>query len=172
KAFFDIRIDGEYIGRIVFGLFNWTCPITVRNFAELCDSTNGYGYPGSPFHRTIKNFMIQGRGDIVSGDGYGFKSIYGGEFNDENFILKNYVGMLGMANRGKNSNGCQIYINTVPTPWLDDKHVVFGKVLAGYDVVKQIENYPRDSNDRPLKPIIISYSGTIPVPEPYEVSVP
>ncbi|ESO12422.1 hypothetical protein HELRODRAFT_93262 [Helobdella robusta] len=172
KALFDIRIGDEYVGRIVFGLMNETCPLTVANFAALCDGKlpGGVGYMNSTFHRVIKNFMIQG-GDVVNGNGYGVKSIYnnGSNFNDENFILKNYIGWLGMANAGPNTNGCQIYINTVLTPWLDNKHVVFGKVLSGWDVVKQIENNPIDSNDRPIKPVVISYSATFPVDKPFDV---
>lgn len=175
KAFFDIRIGGEYIGRIVFGLTNSTAPLTVANFAAFCDSKlpGGKGYPGSTFHRTIRNFMIQG-GDVTSGDGRGVLSIYnnGSNFADENFILKNHIGWLGMANAGPDTNGCQIYINTAPTPWLDDKHVLFGKVLSGWDVVKQIEYNPTGPGDRPIKTVEISASGTFVPAAPFSVPIP
>jgi peptidyl-prolyl cis-trans isomerase B (cyclophilin B) len=174
KAFFDIQIGGEYVGRIVFGLFNDTCPLTVANFIAFCDGKGpgGLSYQGATFHRVIKQFMIQG-GDVVYGNGYGVSSIYGGGyFADENMIIDNYIGMLGMANLDTpNTNGCQFYINTVETHWLDNKHTVFGVVLSGMDVVKMIENNPTGPGDKPILTVEISYSGSYAIPAPFTVPV-
>lgn len=175
KVYFDITIGGDPIGRIVFGLMGDIAPLTVRNFKLLSEGyVNEDGvrlwYKGSPFHRVIKDFMIQG-GDIVQGNGLGFKSIYGGHFEDENFVLKNYgPGWLGMANRGPDTNGCQIYVTGVNTPWLNSKHVVFGKVLEGMDVVRQIEYTATDEKDKPIQDVIVSDSGSLPVYRPFSVT--
>jgi len=139
RCFFDITIGGEAAGRITFELRNDVVPKTAKNFFELCTGQHGFGYKNSKFHRIIPGFMCQG-GDFTRGDGRGGKSIYGEKFADENFTLKHLVkGTLSMANAGKNTNGSQFFICTAKTTWLDGKHVVFGTVVDGYDVVDKME---------------------------------
>lgn len=169
EVFFDMSVDGEEIGRIVFGLFGNTVPKTAENFAQLASGENGYGYEGSKIHRVIKDFMIQG-GDFDKKDGSGTKSIYGGYFPDENFTLDHYgPGWLSMANAGPDTNGCQFFITVRETPWLNGKHTVFGKVLKGMDVIKAIEIQQTDESDHPLSDIVISKSGVIEVDTPFDV---
>ncbi|MEU4167140.1 peptidylprolyl isomerase [Streptomyces sp. NPDC026665] len=160
NVFFEVTADGEPLGRIEFKLFDDVVPKTARNFRELATGEHGYGYEGSPFHRVIPDFMLQG-GDFTRQNGTGGKSIYGEKFADENFTLKHTKpGQLSMANAGPNTNGSQFFITTIVTDWLDNKHVVFGEVVEGMDVVKTIEALGSRSGTTSKK-IVISKSGTV-----------
>ncbi|OJJ56139.1 hypothetical protein ASPSYDRAFT_60225 [Aspergillus sydowii CBS 593.65] len=160
NVYFDVTADGAPLGRIVFKLFDDVVPKTAKNFRELATGQHGFGYAGSPFHRVIPNFMLQG-GDFTKGNGTGGKSIYGEKFADENFTLKHTKPfLLSMANAGKNTNGSQFFITTVVTSWLDGAHVVFGEVVEGQDVVKAIEARGSQSGATKGK-IAVSASGTV-----------
>lgn len=160
NVFFDITIDGDAAGRIVFKLYDDVVPKTTQNFRELATGQHGFGYEGSGFHRVIPDFMLQG-GDFTRGDGTGGKSIYGEKFADENFKLKHDKPfLLSMANAGKNTNGSQFFITTILTPWLDNKHVVFGEVVEGQDLVRKIESLGSQSGATRAK-IVIAASGVV-----------
>ena len=154
RVYFDMSIDGKEVGQIIIGLYGNAVPKTVLNFETLVrgDTTHPRGrklaYEGSTFHRVIPDFMLQG-GDFTNADGTGGMSIYGDKFADEKNGLRRFrhtdAGILSMANSGKNTNGSQFFITTKATPWLDEKHVIFGRVIYGMNVVRHIENYGNPS---------------------------
>ncbi|KAB8073239.1 cyclophilin-like domain-containing protein [Aspergillus leporis] len=164
-VFFDIALGGESLGRIKIELFANITPRTAENFRQFCtgESKNPQGrpqgYKNCKFHRVIKDFMIQG-GDFLNGDGTGSCSIHGTpRFPDENFILKHdRPGLLSMANSGPNTNGCQFFITTTATPFLNNKHVVFGQVVEGMNVVHMIGN-TRTTRDKPNQDVTIVQCG-------------
>ncbi|XP_059182528.1 NK-tumor recognition protein isoform X2 [Centropristis striata] len=169
QCYFDVELNREPVGRIVFQLFSDICPKTSKNFLCLCTGERGIGkvtgkklcYKGSTFHRVVKNFMVQG-GDFTEGNGRGGESIYGGYFEDENFILKHdRAFLLSMANRGKDTNGSQFFITTKTAPHLDGVHVVFGLVISGFEVIKKVEGLKTDSASRPYADVRVIDCGQL-----------
>ncbi|KAI0346321.1 hypothetical protein BDW22DRAFT_1323930 [Trametopsis cervina] len=182
RVFFDVVIDDNAVGRVIFELFNDTAPKTCENFRALCTGEKGLSaiserplyYKNSIIHRSIKDFMIQGGGmcscfadllllDFTKRNGSGGESIYGGTFPDEDLTREiNSEGLLCMANKGPNTNGSQFFITLRPCPHLNGKHVVFGKVIRGYqDVIQSITEVPVDERDRPTMPVTIANCGEL-----------
>uniref|UniRef100_A0A3Q3W854 Peptidyl-prolyl cis-trans isomerase n=1 Tax=Mola mola TaxID=94237 RepID=A0A3Q3W854_MOLML len=166
QCYFDVELNREPVGRIVFQLFSDICPKTCKNFLSLCTGKK-LCYKGSTFHRVVKNFMIQG-GDFTEGNGRGGESIYGGYFEDENFTLKHdRAFLLSMANRGKDTNGSQFFIKKCTA--LEHQsclsvcrvHVVFGLVISGFEVVKKIEGLKTDSASRPYADVRVMDCGQL-----------
>ena len=166
-VYFDVVIDSEEVGRITLGLFGDVAPKTVTNFKSICEGFKREGherfstltYAGSPFHRVIPGFMIQA-GDITRGNGTGGMSIYGRTFKDETFKLKHRQGVLSMANAGKDTNASQFFITLTKTDWLDDHHVVFGRVLDGVETVMEVSRFGTRSG-KPSRTIVISQCGVL-----------
>lgn len=167
RTYLDLAIDGEAAGRVELGLYGNQVPRTADNFRALCTGEKGVGaagkqlrLDGSTFHRIIPGFMLQG-GDFTNADGTGGESIYGRTFADENFGIKHEkAGLLSMANSGPDTNGSQFFITVAETPWLDGKHVVFGEVISGMEIVKRVEALG-DSSGKPSKAVTITACGVL-----------
>ncbi|XP_061824552.1 peptidyl-prolyl cis-trans isomerase E isoform X2 [Nerophis lumbriciformis] len=160
QVYMDIKIGNKPAGRLRFLLRADIVPMTAENFRCLCTHEKAFGYKGSSFHRIIPQFMCQG-GDFTNHNGTGGKSIYGRKFDDENFILKHTApGQLSMANSGSNTNGSQFFITNDKTDWLDGKHVVFGELVEGMDVLRAMEAQGA-KDGKPKQKVIISDCGEL-----------
>jgi len=167
RVWMDITIDGGAMGRIVIELFADKVPKTAENFRMLCTGEKGVGrsgtklhYKGCKFHRIIPHFIVQS-GDFIAHDGSQNESVYGNRFEDENFVVKHSEpGIVSMANSGRNSNGGQFFITLVKAPWLDGRHVAFGKVTEGLDIIDKIQAAGTCSG-APRQTIIISDCGEL-----------
>jgi peptidyl-prolyl isomerase G (cyclophilin G) len=169
RCFFDVTISGQRVGRIVIELFSDVTPKTCENFRCLCTGEKGIGkttgkplhYVGTNFHRVVKDFMVQ-CGDFLDGNGKGGESIFGGQFEDDNFDLKHdRPFLLSMANKGPNTNGSQFFITTQPAIHLDGIHTVFGHILQGKEIISEIEQLQVDKKNRPLVDARIFNSGEL-----------
>lgn len=168
KVFLDIEIEGGESGRITIGLFGITAPRTTDNFRALCTGEKGIGKEGKPlhykgaiFHRVVPKFMMQG-GDITDNNGDGGESIYGKYFEDEHFALKHHGPMyVSMSNSGPNTNNSQFFITFKKAPWLDGKHVIFGKVIEGEKIVRLVEKEGNKKDGVPKSKITIVDSGEL-----------
>mmetsp|Transcript_8624 Transcript_8624/g.17918 ORF Transcript_8624/g.17918 Transcript_8624/m.17918 type:complete len:491 (+) Transcript_8624:119-1591(+) len=168
-VYFDIKHGDEDLGKVIMQLYADVTPKTADNFRALCTGEKGEGtlgkplhYKGCSFHRVIKDFMIQG-GDFTNGNGTGGESIYGEKFADENFAIKHTKGgQLSMANAGPGTNGSQFFITSKDTPHLDGKHVVFGHVVEGMDVIRSLENVSVGPSDKPDLDVVIADCGQMP----------
>ena len=165
-VFFDISINNNAPERLFIELFNDVVPKTSENFRQLCcgeqiRNNKPIGYKNTFFHRIVKDFVIQG-GDFVFGNGKGSYSIYGDTFPDENFIVKHdQAGIVSMANTGPNTNGCQFFITLTPCPWLDGKHVAFGRLndINSMNIVRRIEQVKVDDKGKPFTSVEIVQCG-------------
>ena len=162
RCFMEIAAGDEMLGKIIVELRSDVVPKTAENFRALCTGEKGFGYKGSTFHRVIPEFMCQG-GDFTNHNGTGGKSVYGEKFEDENFTLKHTgAGILSMANAGPNTNGSQFFLCLVKTDWLDGRHVVFGSVVEGMDVVKKIATFGSAPTGRTSRKIVVANCGQVP----------
>ncbi|KAI0723686.1 cyclophilin-like domain-containing protein [Fomitopsis betulina] len=166
RVFLDFAVDGSPAGRVIFELFADDVPKTAENFRALCTGEKSLSerplyYKNSIIHRSIPGFMIQG-GDFTKRNGTGGESIYGGTFPDEDLRRPlDSEGLLCMANKGPNTNGSQFFVTLRECPHLNGKHVVFGRVIRGYDVVQKIAEAPTDVKDRPTIPVTIVNCGEL-----------
>jgi len=169
QVFFDIEIDGEKAGRLVFSLFDDIVPKTAENFRALCTGEKGRSqvsgkaltYKGNAFHRIIPGFMAQG-GDFTQGNGRGGESIYGEKFEDENFKVQHSVpGLLSMANAGKNTNGSQFFLTFAPCDWLDEKHVVFGQLIQDENKLLALLEKKGSQGGAPKGKVVIADCGQL-----------
>ena len=176
NVFFEITVGNKLMGKVVIELFDEDVPLTCNNFRHLC--SNGIknkktpAYKNTKINCVIKNFMIQG-GDVINNNGTSGYSIYGKYFDDENFNLKhNQEGLISMANCGKDKNNSQFFILTKRNgcEQLDNKYVVFGIIISGYDIIKNIENVKVDNNNKPVNECYISNCGLVVEKEDYTIS--
>ena len=166
RCYIDFKQGDEPLGRIIIEIFADVVPKTAANFIALCNGKhrNDRGvrlyYKNSIVHRVIQSFMIQ-MGDFTKGNGTGGCSVYGEHFDDENFTIKHDKYYLSMANAGANTNGSQFFICTDECSHLNGKHVVYGRVIDGKEVIDKIEAVETDSRDKPLETIKVSKCGQL-----------